>query len=585
VGSDAHTTSGKAGACGAHLVFYATHTPTCAPGGAASGTGGAQAGAACSGKAGRQESGPEEGGETRPPTGEEGRAKAPTGQEGEDGEESEEGGTAAGQEGRSRPKAPLGVRRPLDERAAATQRPPVPYLPPSFLLGEIRMLRQLLLLSLLLVPVLAACSKPGAGKMAWTGATVLTGTGATITNAVILVADGHIEAIGSVEDVRVPRGTTVRDVAGRWIIPGLVDSHVHAERWTLPGYLAYGVTSVRDAGGIQDSVIFLRDDIASGTTEGPRLYVSGAMVDAAPAVWPGATVVRTESDARRAVGNRVLIGATQLMIYTKIDRRLIASLMDEAKALEMPVAAHLGRVDALTAAQLGVRSLEHMGGVVEAALGPRSGLVEAHADFFRGWNASERAWSRADSASLQRLAAQLVATDVAIVPTLALHDAWAHLADEAYVGAVDVSGMPAGAVTAWNVPDLVRRAGITAADFAAFQRSRPNQDLFVRLFRRAGGLVAAGSDSPNQLLPPGASLHRELALLVAAGLTPDQALLAATRDAARLLAADSIGVLRTGGVADFVVLRADPRQDIANVGTIVEVVAAGYLVERTPTSR
>ena len=447
------------------------------------------------------------------------------------------------------------------------------------------MLRRLHLLTLLLVPGLAACSKPGTGKTVWTGATVLTGTGASIANAVIIVADGHIEALGPAEEVRVPRGASVRDVAGRWIIPGLIDSHVHAERWTLPGYLAYGVTSVRDAGGIQDSVIFLRDDITSGTSEGPRMYVSGAMVDAAPAVWPGATVVRSESDARRAVGNRVLIGATQLKIYAKVDRRLLGPLMDEAKALEMPVAAHLGRVDALTAAQLGVRSLEHMSGVIEAVLGPRSGLVEAHADFFRGWNASERGWSRADSAALQRTAEQLVAAGVAIVPTLTLHDAWAHLADEAYVGAVDVSRMPAGAVNAWNVPDLVRRAEISTEDFAAFLRSRPNQDLFVRLFRRAGGLVAAGSDSPNQLLPPGASLHRELALLVAAGLTPDQALLAATRDAARLLAADSIGVLRPGGVADFVVLRADPRQDIANVGAIEEVVAAGYLVERTRSDR
>ena len=447
------------------------------------------------------------------------------------------------------------------------------------------MLRRLPLLTLLLVSVLAACSRPGSGKTAWTGATVLTGTGVAIPNAVIIVAAGHVEAIGPADEVRVPRGTTVRDVSGRWIIPGLIDSHVHAERWTLPGYLAYGVTSVRDAGGIQDSVIFLRDDVASGTAEGPRLYVSGAMVDAAPAVWPGATVVRTESDARRAVGNRVLIGATQVKVYTKVDRRLLAPLMDEAKALEMPVAAHLGRVDAITAAQLGVRSLEHMSGVIEAALGPRSGLFEAHADFFRGWNASERGWSRADSAALQRTAERLVAAGVAIVPTLALHDAWAHLADDTYTRSVDVSLMPQGAVNAWNVPDLVRRAGITAADFAAFQRSRPAQDLFVRLFHRAGGLVAAGSDSPNQLLPPGASLHRELALLVAAGLTPNQALLTATRDAARLLAADSIGVLRTGGVADFVVLRADPRQDIANASAIDEVVAAGYPVQRAAANR
>jgi imidazolonepropionase-like amidohydrolase len=242
-------------------------------------------------------------------------------------------------------------------------------------------------------------------------------------------------------------------------------------------------------------------------------------------------------------------------------------------------------VDALTAAQLGVRSIEHMSGVAEAVLGPSSGLLDAHTDFFRGWNASERAWSRTDSAALQGIAERLVAAGVVIVPTLALHEAWAHLADDEYVRGVDVSRMPAGAVNAWNVPDLVRRAGITPADFAAFERSRPNQDLFVRLFLRAGGLIAAGSDSPNQLLPPGASLHRELALLVAAGLTPEQALLAATRDAARLLAADSIGVLRTGAVADFVVLRADPRQDIANVGAIEEVIAAGYAVDRTSPVR
>jgi imidazolonepropionase-like amidohydrolase len=576
VGPDAHTTSGEAGACGAHLVFDTAHASTHTTGAAAGGDARAQAGAARRApEAGGQEGqeGNEAGGAT---PGEEGRTQTPTREEGD-----EEGDAAAGEEGR-RPKAPLGVDRTSHQRAAATQRPPVPYFPRWPFHGEIRMLRRLPLLTLLLVSMLVACSGPGSGKTAWTGATVLTGTGAAVANAVIIVADGRIEALGPADQVRVPRGTTVRDVGGRWIIPGLIDSHVHAERWTLPGFLAYGVTSVRDAGGIQDSVIFLRDDIAVGAAQGPRLYVSGAMVDAPPAAWAGATVVRTPSDARRAVGNRVLIGATQIKVYTKLDARLLAPLMDEAKALEMPVAAHLGRVDAVTAARMGVRSLEHIGGVVEAALGPRSGLFEAHADFFRGWNASERAWSRVDSAPLQRIADQLVAAGVAIVPTLALHDAWAHLGDEAYARAVDVSKMPAGAVNAWNVPDLVRRAGITAGDFAAFQRSRPNQDRFVRLFHRARGLVAAGSDSPNQLLPPGASLHRELALLVGAGLTPEQALFAATRDAARLLDADSIGVLRPGAVADFVVLRADPRRDIAHVARIEEVVAAGSLVARAP---
>lgn len=439
--------------------------------------------------------------------------------------------------------------------------------------GRLRLLPALICF----VVALPGCRAAGSGKTAYVGATVFDGTGAPVTrDAVLLVSDGRIEAVGPRADVRIPRGTETVDLTGRWIVPGLIDAHVHAARWALRPYLGYGVTSVRDLGGLQDSVIFLRDDVANGTTDGPRLYISGAMIDGAPATWPTATAVRTPTDARRAVGNRVLIDAAQVTIYTKIDRRLLEPLLDEAKALATPVAAHLGRVDALTAARLGVRSLEHMSGVVAAALGNPAPILAAHAEFFPGWNLEERTWARLDSAALDRLARALAQTGVAIVPTLVLHEAWGHLDDPAYEASLDLTAVPVAVRAGWDVPDLIKRAGLRPADFAAFQQSRPNQDLFVRLFRRAGGLVAAGSDSPNPLLPPGPSLHRELRLLVAAGFTPEQALLAATRDAARLLGVDSIGGLRPGAVADFVVLTADPLQDIANVSAIETVVADGY---------
>ena len=87
--------------------------------------------------------------------------------------------------------------------------------------------------------------------------------------------------------------------------------------------------------------------------------------------------------------------------------------------------------------------------------------------------------------------------------------------------------------------------------------------------------MVAGTDSPNQLIAPGASLHEEMALLVAAGLTPKDALLAATRDAARLLGIDSIGVLAVGKPADFIVLGGDPLQDIANTRKVERVVQNG----------
>jgi imidazolonepropionase-like amidohydrolase len=422
-----------------------------------------------------------------------------------------------------------------------------------------------------------ACPSPGKGKTVYSGATVFDGTGAPVLrNAVIIVGDGHIETMGPADEVKIPRGAEVVDVTGRWIIPGLIDSHTHVARWALRPYLAYGVTTVRDLGGEQDSVLFLRTDVRNGTADGPRILLSGAMIDGAPATWPGATAVRTPHDARRAVGNRVGINASQVKIYTKLDRRLLEPLLDEAKALETPVAAHLGRVDAITAARLGVRTIEHLSGVVTASVANAAPLIRAHDDFFAGWNLEERSWAGLDSATLTRTARALAQTNVVLVPTLAVHEMWGRMQDSAFTGGLDLTAVPPAMIEAWNVPDLVRRARITAADYPAFQRSRPNQDLFIRAFRSAGGTVIAGSDSPNQLLPPGASLHRELSLLVRAGLSPKDALLAATRDPARLLGVgDTIGVVRAGAVADFVVLTADPLVDIANVALIQTVVAYG----------
>jgi imidazolonepropionase-like amidohydrolase len=424
--------------------------------------------------------------------------------------------------------------------------------------------------------LLAACN-PGKGMTAYLGGTLWDGTGSPpVPDAVVIVTpSGHIERAGPADAVRIPRGATLVRVDGKWLIPGLIDAHAHAERWTLPRFLAYGVTAVRDVGGQQDSIVALREETSLGAIPGPRLYIAGAMIDGAPATWPTATAAASEDDARRGIDARALIDATQAKVYAGIDSARLAAIMDEATTLSLPVTAHLGKVDAVRAARMGVRAIEHASGVVEATVPDPASYFLAYDDFFRGWNLTERGWATLDTAALGHTAEALKQEDVAIVPTLALHEVWAHLEDSTYLVTLDLAGVPPAIQEAWDVPDLIARARLGYDDYLAFRRSRPVQDRFVRGYHQLGGLVAAGSDAPNQLLPPGASLHEELRLLVGAGLSAHDALLAATRNPARLLGVDSIGVVRDSAVADFVILGASPLDDIRNTRSIEAVVARG----------
>jgi imidazolonepropionase-like amidohydrolase len=138
--------------------------------------------------------------------------------------------------------------------------------------------------------------------------------------------------------------------------------------------------------------------------------------------------------------------------------------------------------------------------------------------------------------------------------------------------------VPESAESVRSVPSLLRRTGWRASDFDAFRRSRRRQDQFVREYKRAGGAIAAGSDAANQLLIPGYSLHEEMSLLVAAGLTPLEAITAATRRGAQLLKADTLGMLAAGKVADLVVLNGNPAGNIAATRRIAMVMIRGRII-------
>ena len=431
--------------------------------------------------------------------------------------------------------------------------------------------------------LLLGCKQARHDGVALVGATLIDGSGGpALPGAAVVVRGGRVESIGLRSAFQLPKRTREVDVSGKWIIPGLIDAHVHlapAASWAPPRFLAWGVTTVRDAhGGIGS--LSLKRRFNKGTPEGPRVYQAGAMLDGLPATYPDAIAVNSESEARKGVDRLVSAGADFIKVYTRIDPPLLRAIVDESRAFNLRVTGHLGMTDAVTAAKAGIASIEHLTGVPEAASPNPSSLFTAHyRGFFPGWTASERSWAGLDSAALTRVANRLADSKITLIPTLVLHETLSHLDEPGMLRDPALQDVPEAQQRDWDVHGLISRAGWTEADFQAFRRSRANQDLFIRQFAGAGGRLAAGTDAANQMLVPGYSEHREMELLVRAGLTPREALRAATRNAAVLIGVDSLGLLAPGKVADLLVLSKDPLVDIRNTRAITAVMARGYLLD------
>jgi hypothetical protein len=413
------------------------------------------------------------------------------------------------------------------------------------------------------------------------GATLIDGAGGPPkTDALILVKDGVIKAVARVNEIKIPRGSQRISLVGKTIIPGLIDAHTTVERWALPRYLAWGVTTVRDMNSPGDTGYAIKKDLDLGSVAGPRMFTGGPPIDGMAATLPGASAVAGDEEARQAVDQRAVSGADYVTVYTKITPELLRPIVDEAATLRLRVVARLGKIDALTAARAGVVSLEQLSGVVAAAASDPTPFFRANDIYFAGLTMEEASWGALDSATVARVARALAATHVTIVPTLVAHDTYARLDDSELAQRPGMTDVPADSTNrVRSVATLLQRGGWRAAELAAFRRGRARQDQFVREFKAAGGVILAGTDAPNPFLVPGASLHEELVLLVAAGFTPIEAITAATRHTAQTLTADSIGMLAPGKMADLVVLNRNPAEDITATRDIAWVMVRGRLFQ------
>lgn len=393
-------------------------------------------------------------------------------------------------------------------------------------------------------------------------------------SAVSLRVEGtRIAAIGS------PRAVAGDRFVDAILIPGLTDMHAHFPITGLPGereytsllMLRHGVTRVRLLGGVEPaSLIAYRDAIEAGRAPGPRYYNCGPFLDGPEPVLPGARVVADPDAARAAVSELAEARVDCVKAYDRLNLATTEALREAAREHGLPIVGHTPQQITLEQARLDDH--QHLRGAHPPFQGER--LDYPH---FLG------AWLRNDDARVERVVEISLEHDLAHTPTLVAVDGTLQSRDWASwrVGPVMQLWLPQARDALWSADvgfNPVRF--MESADFEMVRAATVQMRRTVKRLYEAGVPIHTGTDANAPNVVPGISLHRELQLLVEAGLDPEQALELSTRRSPRFLGIANAGRLAVGAPADFVLLRLDPTRDVEALGSILAVVQQGRLYSR-----
>ena len=419
---------------------------------------------------------------------------------------------------------------------------------------------------------------PASSAVVYDGATLIDGTGLPATEAARLVVDqGAVIAVGPQAEIEMPSGATVVDLSGKTVMPALVNLHGHvgfqrgltydAANYTrenivdhLDRYAYYGVGVIvslgTDAGDVWSGI---RRDQEAGNLGGARLFTAGRGL-ARPNAGPGAAALRTsaygvtsEEDGRRYVHELAAQGVSFVKIWVddrggsveKLEPALYRAIIDEAHRHDLAVIAHVFYHD------------------------DAEELVAAGVDGF--------AHLVRDREMDDTLVAAIVEHDVFIMPNIGISERGRHSSPPPWLAAPILAETVAADVLARAADSFSRRAA-DAAERAA--RSYEQMERSLARLHAAGASLVLGSDSGVQDHFYGFSAHRELELMVAAGLSPMDAIVTATSRSADRLGLDDSGRLAPGSRADFIVLDASPLDDVTNTRRIADVYLGGTAVDR-----
>jgi hypothetical protein len=386
----------------------------------------------------------------------------------------------------------------------------------------------------------------------------------------VIVRDGKIAALGSASDTKIPDGAQIVDGKGRFLLPGLADMHTHLGRPAdLLVYLARGVTLVRNMWGAPIHLQW-RELIARGQIRGPEIVTAGPIVDGANPVHDGSFVATDEAGAARVVPLHTRLGYDFVKVYGTLPKIAYDKIVADAHAAHLPVAGHIPREVGLAGtADAGQHSFEHMDGILDAVQRDDS-PVRGKFD-----NPSRRKkLDYIDESKLAPLIKKMAERDLWACPTRVVRDSFADPEEvRRRIQAPETQYVPSADRATWD-PGPTPPEVITA-----FSRYNAFIDRVLPMLRDGGVRIIVGTDTGNPLVVPGFSVHRELAHLVRVGLTPYQALRAATHDPAEYLGRSDFGTIAAGQRANLLLLDGNPLIKIANTEMVAGVVARGHFYD------
>jgi hypothetical protein len=414
-----------------------------------------------------------------------------------------------------------------------------------------------------------------------------------LRDAAVLVRDGRIVYVGPEAGLRVPRGARVIDGGDGYLIPGLADMHTHlfsdgdevhdsAGPAELGVMVATGVTAARLMIGTPEQLA-LREAVRAGTVVGPQLWVASPHFTNRE--FENSILTTTDADAREGV-RRVKREGYDFIKVTFLTAPLWESIVDEAAKQGIRVVGHVEPdVGVMRAAATG-QQLEHLDAFLEGALADtapmKMSLTQGRVFSMRNWPSLDYI----DARKVNQLAGAVAKAGVYISPTQNVFNTAFAIGEpvDSLKARQDFNHWPPklrdGYLRAheryWAAANDSLKTPARRAKYVAVR------DQFVKAIQDSGGKLLAGSDTPEWFHLYGFGLHRELRALVGAGLTPYQALVAATRNPAEFFgASEQWGTIEVGKRADLVLVSANPLDDITNTERIRGVAVGGRWLDRT----